>query len=91
MKIPLLLFILQLIKQEYFFGGHPVDELREIARKTRATVIGLTETKLDATVLDSEVNIDGYELIRSDRNRHRGGLACCIKNNAAFRSRGGFP
>ena len=48
-----------------------IDELREIAKKTRATVvIGLTETKLDATVLDGEVNIEGYELIRSDRNRH---------------------
>ena len=51
------------------------DELHEIAKKTRATVIGLTETKLDATVLDGEVNIDGYELIRSSRNRHGGGVA----------------
>ena len=51
-----------------------IDELREIAKKTRATVIGLTETKLDATILDSEVNIEGYELIRSDRNRHGGGV-----------------
>ena len=37
--------------------------------------IGLTETKLDATILDGEVNIEGYELIRSDRNRHGGWLA----------------
>ena len=50
-----------------------IDELCEIAKKTWATVIGLTETKLDATVLNGEVNIDGYELIRSDRNRHGGG------------------
>ena len=67
-----------------------IDELREIAKKTRATVIGLTETKLDATILDGEVNIEGYELIRSDRNRHGGGVACYIKNDVAFRSRGGF-
>ena len=67
-----------------------IDELREIAKKTRATVVGLTETKLDATVLDVEVNIEGYELIRSDRNRHGGRVACCIKNDTAFRSRGGF-
>ena len=67
-----------------------IDELREIAKKTRATVIGLTETKLDATVLDGEVNIEGYELMRSDRKRHGGGVACYIKNNIAFRSRGGF-
>ena len=29
-----------------------IDELREIAKKTRAIVIGSAETKLDATVLD---------------------------------------
>ena len=40
-----------------------MDELREIAKKTRATVIGLTETKLDATVLDGEVNIEDCQLI----------------------------
>ena len=44
-----------------------IDELREIARKTRATVIGITESKLDGSVLDGEINIDGYELVRSDR------------------------
>ena len=31
-----------------------IDELREIARKTRATVIGITESKLDRLVLDGE-------------------------------------
>ena len=67
-----------------------IDELREIAKKTRATVIGLIETKLDATILDGEVNIESYELIRSDRNRHGGGVTCYIKNDVAFRSRGGF-
>ena len=42
-----------------------IDELHEIAKKTKATVIGLTETKLDATILDGEVNIKGYKLIRN--------------------------
>ena len=50
-----------------------IDKLREIARKTRATVIGITESKLDGSVLDGEINIDGYELVRSDQNRHGGG------------------
>ena len=61
-----------------------IDELREIAKKTRATVIGLTATKLDAAVLDAEVNIEGYELIRSDRNRHGGGIAGYIKKQRSF-------
>ena len=56
-----------------------IDELREIARKTRATFIGITESKLDGSVLDGEINIDGYELVRSDQNRHgRGYLAISV-------------
>ena len=67
-----------------------IDELREIARKTRATVIGITESKLDGSVLDGEINIDGYELVRSDRNRHGGGVARYIRNDISFSVRGDF-
>ena len=67
-----------------------IDELREIAKKTRATVIGITESKLDGSVLDGEINIDGYELVRSDRNRHGGGVACYIRNDISFSVRGDF-
>ena len=44
--------------------------------------------KLDKTVLDEQINIDGYELPRSDRNRHGGGVACCIWNDISFNVRG---
>ena len=67
-----------------------IDELREIAKKTRATVIGITESKLDGSVLDGEINIDGYELVRSDRNRHGKGVACYIRNDISFSVRGDF-
>ena len=40
-----------------------IDELRAIAKKSRATVIGITESELDESVTDGEINIDGYELI----------------------------
>ena len=48
-----------------------IDELRLIARNSYAAIIGITESKLDKTILDNEVKIDGYELKRSDRNRQR--------------------
>ena len=50
-----------------------IDELCVITRKLKAAVIGITEPKLDATVLDGEINIDDYEVVGSDRNRHGGG------------------
>ena len=67
-----------------------IDELREIARKTRATVISITESKLDGSVLDGEINIDGYKLVRSDQNRHGGGVACYIRSDISFNVRGDF-
>ena len=67
-----------------------IDELLAIAKESRASVIGITESKLDKTVLDKEINTDGYELARSDRNRHGGGVACYIRNDISFSVRGDF-
>ena len=41
-----------------------IDELRVVAKKSKAAIIGVTESKLDATVLDGEVSIDGSDTIR---------------------------
>ena len=37
--------------------------------------------------MDSELNIEGYDLIRSDRNRHGGGVACYIKKERHYNVR----
>ena len=50
------------------------DEIRCIANKTKAAIIGITESKLDHTVPDSEVNFPGYDILRCDRNKNGGGL-----------------
>ena len=39
----------------------------------------MSETKLDNTVYDSEVTIDGYNIARSDKNRKGGGVACLLE------------
>ena len=64
-----------------------IDELRHIAKNSNAAVIGITESKLDKNVFDNEVNIDGYELKRSDRNRQGGGIACYIRKDLSFNLR----
>ena len=56
-----------------------MDEIRYIAKLTNATVIGLSETKLDDAVLSSELEIDGYDLVRPDRSRRGGAVACFVK------------
>ena len=55
-----------------------------IANKSNATILGISETKLDETIMDSELYIEGYDLIRSDRNRHGGGVACYIKKERHY-------
>ena len=51
-----------------------IDELRYIAKNSNAAVIGISESKLDNTVYDSEAAIDGYIIVRNDRNRKGGGV-----------------
>ena len=54
-----------------------IEELRTLAFNTNISVLGITETKLDNTVS----NEDGYNLLRSDRNKNGGGATCYFKNN----------
>ena len=61
-----------------------IEELRSLTAKTNISVIGITETKLNSTINNEEINIDGYNLLRSGRNRNRGGVACYIKNSIAY-------
>ena len=56
-----------------------IDEMRYIANITNASIIGISETKLDETTLPCELEVDGYDLIRLCRSRRGGGVACYIK------------
>ena len=42
-------------------------------------ILTLNETRLDNSILDCEVQIPGYDIIRSDRNRNGGGVAMYIR------------
>ena len=42
-------------------------------------ILTLNETRLDSSILDCEVQIPGYDIIRSDRNRNGGGVAMYIR------------
>ena len=42
-------------------------------------ILTLNETRLDNSILDCKVQIPGYDIIRSDRNRNGGGVAMYIR------------
>ena len=68
-----------------------IEELRRIACQSKAAVIGISESKLDNSIFDSEIEIDGYNILRFDRNRHGGGVACYVRNDLSFTKRNYFP
>ena len=67
-----------------------IDELRFIAEKSKPTIIGITESKIDETVSETEFDIQGYTPIRSDRTRHGGGVVLYIKEGIGFNIRDNF-
>ena len=68
-----------------------IDELRNIAKLSNAAVIGITESKLDDSVLSSEIHIDNYNTLRCDRSRHGGEVVCHIRNDLSFDVKPFFP
>ena len=57
-----------------------IDELRHLARLTNAAVIRISKSKLNDSMLTSEIQIVGFDLLCCDRNRHGGGVAWYIRS-----------
>ena len=68
-----------------------IDEIWYIVVCTNATVIRISESKLDLTILQSEIQISNYELLRCDRNRNVGGVAFYIRRNIGYLQKHYFP
>ena len=64
-----------------------IDELRELVKASNATVVGITESKLDDSINDCEICIEGYSIIRRDRNRKGGSLVCYVNNKICFNAK----
>ena len=68
-----------------------IEELRFIVKSSIAAFIGICETKLDASALEQEINIDNYKILCCDRNRQVGGVACFIRNDLSYNILSVFP
>ena len=65
--------------------------LCSIAERTKAGVIGITESQLDESIFQSENQIDNYDLLPCDRNRNGGGVACYIRSDISYVQKDFFP
>ena len=68
-----------------------IEELRRFVFLSNTAVIGISESKLDNSIFDLEIETDGYNILRFDRNRHGGGVACYVRNDLSFTKRNHFP
>ena len=61
-----------------------LPEISLFLNRTKAAILAISESWLDNTVTNAELNIDGYSVLRKDRNRHGGGVCIYINNNLNY-------
>ena len=60
------------------------DEIKIFLDEKKPHIMGLNETKLDSSIGDDELSIEGYSLVRKDRNTHGGGVELYVHNDIPF-------
>ena len=58
-----------------------LDSLRAETLVRALCIMCIVESWLSEDIMDSEIAIDGYQLVRLDRNRHGGGVLAYIHNS----------
>ncbi|CAB4001610.1 Transposon Ty3-G Gag-Pol poly [Paramuricea clavata] len=60
------------------------DELRILITEMNFDILCINETRIDKTIKNSEIGLQGYDLTRRDRNRRGGGVAIYIRNTIPY-------
>ena len=64
-----------------------IDELQVLLENSPIDILAINESKIDDTVSDDEIHINGYNIIRNDRNRNGGGVLMYIRKPISFAER----
>ena len=64
-----------------------LPEVRLLLTRIRASIFAATETWLDSSIGDGELEVPGFNILRRDRNRTGGGVALFIRSDIAFNPR----
>ncbi|KAI8512949.1 hypothetical protein Bbelb_095880 [Branchiostoma belcheri] len=60
-------------------------DLEYLLSNNNVHIMGISETHLDASVRDGELQIPNYDIIRLDRNGRGGGVAFYIRNHIPYK------
>ena len=66
---------------------HKLPELVYIANKSKAAIISITETWLDSSFPNDSIKIEGYNILRRDRQTHAGGVCMYVRSDLAYNPR----
>ncbi len=61
-----------------------IDELRILLESKPTDILLINKSKIDDTVPDNEIYINGYNIIRNDRNRNGGGVIMYLGQSLSF-------
>ena len=61
--------------------GAKLEQIREWFKDGKVHILSFSETKLDESITDQEIEIVNYTVIRNDRNRNGGGVCMYVHNN----------
>ena len=64
-----------------------IDQLRIYLSNKKYNILSVNETMLDSSIPNDEININGYDIVRKDRNRNGGGVALYIRNVIDYKIR----
>ena len=64
-----------------------IAEVRTLVVEFNTEIVCVTETWLDDSVMDLEIEVSGYVVQRKDRERSGGGVCMYIRSNLAFNPR----
>ena len=68
-----------------------LDEIKIFLDEKKPHIMGLNETKLDSSIGDDEISVEGYGSVRKDRNIRGGGVALYVHNDIPFIKRLDLP
>ena len=64
-----------------------LDEIRLLLHYKKLDILALNETRLDCSISDDLVSIEGYDVLRADRKRNRAGVCIYVRCHVNYENR----
>ena len=69
------------------YRPNKIDEIRHSICSKNIDLIAFNETRLDLSISDGLIHLDGYEVVRKDRSRNGGGVCIYLRSSINYKIR----